>query len=137
MSEELTKEQTMEAERAVRIADAQAMLDFIKKNPAIPFPKHGVNIYNWYYTAAHKDTFLAGVRALGSFEKKIIDNGEKLQITKSFGESQILFEIPRSIVCRKVKVVKEVEEYECDPLLDQSNEDEIDSLAHAAAPVVS
>lgn len=122
MLDEITIGQTEEEKRAVRIADAQAMLDFIKEHPELPFPKHGASIYNWYYLGGDKDEFLAAVRSLGSFEKTIIDSGNKLRVTKAFGESKIYFEIPRSVVCRKVRVMKEVDDYECDPLLSPEEE---------------
>lgn len=121
-----TPEEITADKRATNIADARAMLDFIEAHPTIPFPKHGIGVYDWYYNEADKDKFLGAARGFGAFEKKIIDGHEpKYQIAKHFGQSKIVFEIPQSVVCRKVTVVKEVEEFQCDPLLSQAETDEL------------
>ena len=99
--------------RQQNLNDAREMLDFIENHPDLPFD--GVDVFNWLYTEKDRRPFLAIARALGTFDKKIDVENNKIEIRRNFGRSSYRAEIPQSLVCRKVKVVKEVEE--CDPLL--------------------
>lgn len=112
-------------ERQQNIDDARAMLDFYEANPDLPFD--GITQFQWFYDAKDKPRFFNFVTAFGTFEKVIDEKNNKLRIIRRFGGSKIQVDIPQSVVCRKVTVVKEVEEYQCDPLLSAAEMLELES----------
>ena len=100
-------------ERQQKINDLREMLDWLEDNPHVE-----VNLpsgsHKWFPSSC-KDGFLATAKKLGNCEKDFSD-ADDFSLIKHFGTASIRLTIPRSAVCRKVTVMKEVEDWECDPL---------------------
>lgn len=132
-STELTTEQ---AGRQATLSDLRGLIDWLEARPECPLPYIGGFYYHCY---SDKEKFLAVARAMGAFEKTIDKyNVDTLQIEKGFGAVSLVAKVDRSAVCRKVLVVKEVEEWQCDPILEPGEQAAIDlGVAPEAESVVS
>lgn len=118
-------ELTAAEKRQVKIDDARSMLTFLEAHPELELPT-SVS-WNWMhlYGESDRDAFMAYVVAFGTFEKDLSDE-RKYKISKQFGTATIEVEIDRAVVCQKVKVMKEVEEWQCPSLLEIA---EVDAMA--------
>lgn len=96
----------------LEIQDLYKMTEWLEANPDVDIHISGYK----YYTANGKDAFLATVKAFGSCEKDLSHDRE-IRVKKRFGSIAINLEIPRYVICEKVTVVKEVEEWQCPSLL--------------------
>lgn len=122
MNKEITERQRNKRQR--NIDDCRELLDFLEANPGVPGMPNMAYTYFW---SGGKDEFLKAAKALGTFEKE--KDGDNLVLRRRFGSAKIEFHIPQSAVCRKVTVMKEVEEYECDPLLSADEMAELEAAA--------
>ena len=99
----------------------QRTAEFLLSKPDLPgVPEFSNNTHMFYngYEDEDKDAFLRLVRAFGSGKKE----WDKDNVTFTPDGTVLHMQIPRSLICRKIKDA----EYECDPLFDPSERKELD-----------
>lgn len=98
-------------------------------------PEFNVGDYSAPYLYIHadnkKEMFLDAVRALKPGTKKYAVDNIEFTPTRGPKDVTIRVEAYRSTVCRKIRDA----EYECEPLLDHLDEEEVDAAVEAEAEV--
>ena len=111
------------------IDDARQMIDFLEANPEVPVEPIDIKIFfHSFVEGRDKESFIKATRSLGAFEKEQ-SLGDFVAV-KRFGSSRLKLAINQNEVCKKVTVMREVEEWECSPLLSPA---EVQELGREAA----
>lgn len=70
-----------------------------------------------------KEKAIAALKAIGDFEKDYSDS-YYFKAKVSAGSAKFTIECPRTTVCKAVKKLKEVDDWECEPLFSESEVNE-------------
>lgn len=79
-------------------------------------PRLYISMYS-YDNKDIKNYFINLIKSIGNFTKRFDD--DKLECFKVIGKLELNARINRDIVCNRIKVIKEVDDWECEPLFKQ------------------
>jgi hypothetical protein len=118
--------------RREKIDDVRDMLDWLEANPdtELPLGFNSFEIWHSSYESGSKERFLETAKAFGTCEKSSDD--KEFKVTIRFGSVKLSASIARDQVCTKRTVMKTVavDEWDCEPLLSQT---EIQQIGQEAA----
>ena len=125
-TQESTAEQKLaQAEVGVNaetIRSLRLLADYLEENPTFPATVFNMTAYSWNWPSsgekritAMREGIKAAARCPGPWTKQLDEN--TLGITSKIGNITLRVEVDRAAVCQKVKVVKEVDEWQGGPIL--------------------
>lgn len=99
-------------------AALRALAEIYEQHPEMAVPQSALRIW---LTDAKREAFAATVRAIGSCEKlgQLYPSDDMFRVEKVINGVPVQFITNRGNVCRKVRVMKEVDDWDCsDPILE-------------------